>query len=143
VNISNDGWFVWNWRDGPYRGSAEHPQHLVQYCFRAVENRAPVVRAVNTGISASIDSVGRIVATVEREGLRTMLAGTLLLDGRRDRHGRLLPGHGPKVLVDQRVSLYSLVGDVFAQTVSLAAVGLAIVLWARRPAGRKRKRDEE
>ena len=142
VNISNDGWFVWNWRDGLYRGSAEHPQHLSQYCFRAVENRTPVVRAVNTGISGSIDSAGRIVATVDQLGLRTMVAGTLLLDGRRDSQGEMLAGHGPKILVDQRVSLYSLVGDVFAQMVSLVAVGLMIVLLVKRPAGKRKKGEE-
>ena len=95
VNLSNDGWFVWKWGSGPYRGSTEHAQHLAQYCFRAVECRTPVVRAVNTGISGSIDSCGRIVALVG--GRRAaMIEGTLLLDGLAG------PGHGPKVLVDRR-----------------------------------------
>jgi len=53
VNISNDGWF---------RSSAEHEQHLAVCRFRAVENRRPVVRAVNMGISAVIDGDGRVVA---------------------------------------------------------------------------------
>ena len=80
VNLSNDGWFVWKW--GPWAGqsSAEHAQHLVQYCFRAIETRTPVVRAVNTGISALIDSSGRVVAEVGRGNVRAaMLTGTLLL----------------------------------------------------------------
>ena len=45
--------------------------------------------------------------------------GTLVLDGRTDGQGAYLQGHGPKVLVDGRVSLYSLWGDVFAWIVCL------------------------
>jgi apolipoprotein N-acyltransferase len=37
--------------------------------FRAVENRIPVVRAANTGISMSIDKWGRIV---EKSGIFTV-----------------------------------------------------------------------
>jgi len=123
VNISNDGWFVYQgpkWLVlGPEttHGSTELPQHLVQYVFRAVENRVPVVRAVNTGISAHIDSVGRTVETVSHAGNRRMVAGTLVAE----------------TLVDDRVSPYSLAGDVFAHGVCLAAVvGAVGVLWLRR-----------
>jgi len=128
ANISNDGWFVWRVDEGPYRGSTEHTQHLVQYCFRAVENRVPVVRSVNTGISASIDSDGRIVAVLHQYGARTMVTGTLLLDGLRRNTGQYAPGHGPKILVDRRVSMYSLVGDIFAMVVSLAAAAMTVKL---------------
>ena len=68
VNISNDGWFV-RFKDGKVLPSAELPQHAAACAFRAVENRLPVVRSVNTGISCFIDSAGRI-----RDGF---LAGTL------------------------------------------------------------------
>lgn len=53
INISNDGWF---------NGTSEHEQHLATCRFRAVESRRPVVRSVNMGISALIDSNGRVLA---------------------------------------------------------------------------------
>ena len=125
ANLSNDGWFVWESLGGVNRASTEQAQHLASYCFRAVENRVPVVRAVNTGISASIDSNGRIVAVLECYGRREMATGSLVLDGARSNGKEYISGHGPKVLVDSRVSIYSLVGDVFAMLVSLAALALA------------------
>lgn len=52
VNLSNDGWF---------HGTSEHEEHLVVSRFRAIENRRSLVRAVNLGISAVIDSSGRVL----------------------------------------------------------------------------------
>jgi apolipoprotein N-acyltransferase len=51
VNLTNDGWF---------HGSSELDQHLITAAFRCVECRTPMVRAVNTGISAFIDGDGAI-----------------------------------------------------------------------------------
>ncbi len=51
VSITNDAWFG--------RSSAPY-QHLSMTVFRAVENRVPLVRAANTGISSVIDSKGHI-----------------------------------------------------------------------------------
>lgn len=53
-NPSNDAWFgAW----GP-------PQHLAQARLRAIEEGLPVIRSTPTGISALIDTDGRIVASV-------------------------------------------------------------------------------
>ncbi|MCY2931913.1 MAG: apolipoprotein N-acyltransferase, partial [Planctomycetota bacterium] len=114
LNLSNDGWFV---LPGPgARPSTEHAQHLAHYCFRAVENRLPILRAANTGISASIDSCGRIVKSLGYE------RGTF----------------AAKVLVDARTSLYSILGDAFASGVSALAAGSVILLLWRGRRGRDR-----
>lgn len=129
ANLSNDGWFICQ-RDAAHAcRSTEHAQHLAHYCFRAVENRVPVVRAVNTGISASIDSSGRIVSTLRQGEWTSMIAGVLLLDGGAGEQDSIQ--HGPRVLVDSRASVYSLVGDVFAWMVSLGAAAAAVALVLR------------
>jgi len=51
VNLTNDGWFG---------HSCEPEQHFANAIFRAVENRTPLVRSTNTGVTAYVDQFGRV-----------------------------------------------------------------------------------
>jgi len=55
VNISNDGWFG---------KSAARYQHLAMVRMRAAENRRWILRSTNDGITATIDSAGRLRGTL-------------------------------------------------------------------------------
>ncbi len=63
VNISNDGWFG--------RSSAA-AQHLNMARVRAVETRRFLLRATNTGVTAVVDPLGRVVARAPEQE-RTVL----------------------------------------------------------------------
>jgi len=93
INISNDGWFV-RFTDNRAVPSSELPQHAAICTFRAVENRTPVLRSVNTGISCLIDSLGRIhnshiaaspyfpADAMQRKGIAGWFADKLPIDKR-------------------------------------------------------------
>jgi apolipoprotein N-acyltransferase len=102
VNISNDGW---------YGDSGAYAQHLKQARMRAVENSRWLLRDTNTGVTASIDPYGRIVATVPRK-VRTAL-------------------QAPYVLSSE-MTFYTRHGDWFAYLCAIICVGALILRFAVR-----------
>ncbi|MFQ5894306.1 MAG: apolipoprotein N-acyltransferase [Nitrospinota bacterium] len=102
VNITNDAWFG--------RSAASY-QHIAMVAFRAVENRLPVVRAANTGITAFIDPTGRI------RGATELFRRTHVV-------GRIRPRRSPP-------TFYGRYGDLFAYACVLLVV-VALVGGFRR-----------
>ena len=104
LNLSNDGWF---------HGSSELDMHLAMGVFRAVENRVPLARAVNTGLSALVDGNGEI-----REFLAKECKGVLSVT----------------VPLDRRTSYYSRWGDWLGLTCLAISIGLVPIagLWTRK-----------
>ena len=100
VNISNDGW---------YGDSGAYAQHLKQARMRAVENARWLLRDTNTGVTASIDPYGRIVASVPRK-VRTALVAPYALSN--------------------ETTFYTRHGDWFAYACAIICV---VALFIRRP----------
>ncbi len=107
VNISNDGWF---------RGSEEHEQHLAICKFRAVEARRSVVRAVNMGVSAIIDSDGKIQALPHNSVPESVHHVGPVTD---------------RIRIDTRESFYAKVGD-WPAAACWSLIALGFVLTRRR-----------
>jgi apolipoprotein N-acyltransferase len=102
VNITNDAWF----------GDSSAPyQHLSIAVFRAVENRVPLLRAANTGVTAIIDRNGHIRAMTPlfEESFKS---------------GEVTPGTGD--------SLYLRIGDAAVWLCGLLTAGIALLSWKRR-----------
>ncbi|WP_435006641.1 apolipoprotein N-acyltransferase [Tundrisphaera lichenicola] len=97
VNLSNDGWF---------HQTSEHEMHLAVSTFRCIENRVPLARAVNTGVSAMVDGNGRIIASLGKlkEGVLTEVAP-----------------------LDDRTSLYSTWGDWLGQSCLACTIGFMML----------------
>jgi len=131
VNMTNDGWF---------RGSSELDQHLITSLFRCVETRRPMARAVNGGISAFIDSSGRI-RDPESFLLMTSSAG---FDGEfREVDGMIDPTTGhwhrecsgvltAQLPLDGRNTIYLQYGDWFAMLCSTLVLALLIRSFVKR-----------
>ena len=103
VNITNDAWFG---------KSAASFQHMSMGALRAVENRVPIVRAANTGISGTIDATGKLRDETDLfvEDFRITL---------------IAPATDKK-------TFYALYGDVFSW-VCLLATGAIILLKKIKP----------
>jgi apolipoprotein N-acyltransferase len=106
VNVSNDAWF--GFTSGPL-------QHLNMASYRAIEEGLPLVRATPTGVSAVIDSFGRI-RPESRLGM--------------DKMGVIDATLPPRL----QATLYSRFADAFFGVMLLLS---ALILGATRFAGRR------
>jgi apolipoprotein N-acyltransferase len=119
LNISNDGWFG--------RG-VQQPQHLVSCTFRAIENRVGIGRAVNTGVSGFIDSVGNWHDLMAKSASWPTAGGT----------GYRIA----QVNIDRKATFYSVYGDIFARICGiLALVSLADTIFIKMRDRRERGQD--
>ena len=103
VNISNDGWY----------GDTSAPwQHLNMLRMRAIETHRWVLRATNTGVTASIDPEGRVVASAPRH-VRTAIRVPFAYE--------------------TDVTFYAAHGDWFAWLCAVGAMmAVAFAEWSRR-----------
>jgi apolipoprotein N-acyltransferase len=125
VNLSNDGWF---------HGSSGLDQHLITSAFRAVECRTPLIRAVNTGVSAVIDGDGAIrEPDVMIDG--DTLKKTTFVDPQTGRWRKQVNAALVQAVpLDNRRSLYVRYGDWFALLCCAACVFCALsAIRFRRP----------
>jgi apolipoprotein N-acyltransferase len=124
LNISNDGWFD---------GTVEHEEHLAISRFRAIECRRAIAKSVNMGISAVIDSNGRVLRPDEmpppEEPHTWKITGTEELPvaewaSYKKTAGVLLA----RVPIDNRGSFYAATGDWLPIGCGVLIVG--VVGWA-------------
>jgi apolipoprotein N-acyltransferase len=102
VNLTNDGW---------YAGTAQNSQHMQIARLRCVENRVPMVRSVNRGISGFIDSAGRIIKRVEVGGKHEKVAGVAVAE----------------LKADPRRTVFGRLGNTFAGLCTLALIGMLLL----------------
>jgi len=102
VNISNDAW---------YGDTAAAEQHLAMAAMRSIENRMPLVRSTNTGISAFVTDEGRIGPTTP------LFHEDMMVE---------------TVLVRPVWSFYRAYGDVFLHLCQAAAVLMFLLAWRAR-----------
>jgi apolipoprotein N-acyltransferase len=93
VNITNDSWY----------GPVEPRIHLALATFRAIEHRRWLLRSTATGVSAFIDSAGRVVQRSEFEKAQTLIRDVPMI------------ADGPTV--------YGVVGDLLGWLALAACIG--------------------
>lgn len=93
INLSNDGWFG--------DDTIAHKQHVREARMRCIENRTPMVRVANTGISCYIDSFGKV-----REALPILESGILAVQI------RSAVQRPSSTILGDRVAWLSLIGSI-------------------------------
>ena len=111
INVTNDGWF---------KHSPGAEQHLAHSIFRAVENRRPLLRAANTGVTAFIDPLGRITHSLRGADGSPFVEGILFGEVK-------IPAAGAPL------TFYTRHGEVFVKTCVALTFAMALLLaWRRK-----------
>lgn len=120
VNITNDGWFL---------HSAGSEQHLANAVFRCVENRRPMMRAANTGVTCFVDEFGRVTQILRDDTGSTFTPG--VLTGTIDLG--LAPASPSGGGQDRQLTFYTRHGELFAQgCAAVTALALGVILIRRK-----------
>lgn len=118
VDITNDGWF---------QRSSGSKQHLANAIFRCVENRRPMVRAANTGVTCFVNEFGRVTQILRDDTGDTFTEGVLT--------GEVNVPQGP-ALSDSRtgrhLTFYTRHGEWFAELCAVVTAITAIFIFVRR-----------
>jgi apolipoprotein N-acyltransferase len=118
ITVTNDAWF------GP---TAASHQHLAEATFRTVENRRPLLRCANNGVTAFVDSEGRVT-----QWLR-MADGTVFGPG-------VLAGE-IAVPLHPALTFYTRHGEAFSVVCAdIAGLAALIVAWLRLRKAELRRR---
>ncbi len=119
VNQTNDAWF---------EDSAASRQHMANAVFRAVENRVPLVRCANTGVTCYVDSFGRIMEMLEGDEGCTNLRGFSVSEMRLAAAG--MP-----------MTPYTRFGDwLFARPCAMITLVLLMMAWLKSSRWRAKRR---
>lgn len=111
VNLTNDAWFD---------DDVAPRQHMRAASLRAVENRVPLVRTANTGVSCVVGPSGRVASELSAGAGRTWMPGVLWADV-------AVPPDGAPL------TFYARFGDMYGIACAAATVlWLAAAIWKRR-----------
>jgi apolipoprotein N-acyltransferase len=102
IFLVNDGW---------YEHPPEPQQHARQAIYRAVENRRPVIRCTNTGISMIIDPSGNITQQLQLDQVGVISAN-------------ISPKNG--------ITFYTHYGDIFAKLNSVISLFFILGIFIRK-----------
>jgi apolipoprotein N-acyltransferase len=123
VDVTNDGWFL---------HSSGSRQHVANAIFRCVENRRPMVRAANTGVTCFVNEFGRVTQILQDDAGNTFNEGVLT--------GEISvplatasPSEGGQ---DRRLTFYTRHGEWFAECCVIVTAIAILVIFGRRWIGR-------
>jgi apolipoprotein N-acyltransferase len=113
VDVTNDGWFL---------HSSASRQHLADALFRCVENRRPMVRSANTGVTCFVNEFGRITQILQDDTGSTFQEGVLT--------GEVA------VPQDRQLTFYTRHGEWFAESCAVMTAIAVIFIFVRRKIAR-------